>query len=108
MKHPLPVSDKADIGLPVIIISQNTAESEKENLLKLGYNNKVAVIANGIEVDDIMIKSTWTKKYKILFLSRVHVKKGIELLIEASARIKRLSDNYSRRRARGLCTRIER
>ena len=30
MKHPLPVSDKADIGLPVIIISQNTAESEKE------------------------------------------------------------------------------
>ena len=36
MKHPLPVSDKADIGLPVIIISQNTAESEKEK----SYSNE--------------------------------------------------------------------
>ncbi|EKJ91711.1 Glycosyl transferases group 1 [Bacteroides finegoldii] len=71
-----------------------TAESERENLLKLGYNNKVVVVANGIEVDDIMIKSTWTKKYKILFLSRVHVKKGIELLIEASARIKEQLKDY--------------
>ena len=31
-----------------------TAESERENLLKLGYNNKVVVVANGIEVDDII------------------------------------------------------
>lgn len=32
-----------------------TAESEKENLLKLGYNDRIKIIANGIDVEDIEI-----------------------------------------------------
>ena len=28
-----------------------TAESEKENLLKLGYNDRIKIIANGIDVE---------------------------------------------------------
>lgn len=66
-----------------------TAESEKANLMALGYNTNIEVIANGIDIDDISIKTSWQRKYNILFLSRVHVKKGIELLIEA---VKRLSE----------------
>lgn len=65
-----------------------TAESEKENLLKLGYNDKIVVVANGVDVDSIEMKTTWKRKKTILFLSRVHVKKGINFLIEAVAHLK--------------------
>lgn len=65
-----------------------TAESEKENLLKLGYNRKIEVIANDIDIDSIAMKTSWERKKEILFLSRIHVKKGINFLIEAVAVLK--------------------
>ena len=71
-----------------------TAESERDNILKLGYNANVEVIANGIDVENIVMKQSWRRTHKILFLSRVHVKKGIEMLIEAAARLKNELDTY--------------
>jgi glycosyltransferase involved in cell wall biosynthesis len=65
-----------------------TAESEKQNLLQLGYNDQICVIPNGIEIENISIKSSWKKTKTILYLSRIHPKKGIELLIDAVTRIK--------------------
>lgn len=64
-----------------------TAESEKENLMKLGYNDRIEIIANGIDVDSITMKSSWKRTGNILFLSRVHVKKGINFLIETVAAV---------------------
>lgn len=72
-----------------------TAESEKLNILKLGYNNKVEVIANGIDVDSIKIKKSWERKRNILFLSRIHVKKGIEFLLEAVSLLKSQLEGYT-------------
>ncbi len=72
-----------------------TAESEKSNLLKLKYNKKIKVIANGIDVNNIQIKSTWKRSKTILFLSRVHVKKGIEFLLDAIAKLKEQLEGYT-------------
>lgn len=72
-----------------------TAESEKLNILKLGYNNRVEVIANGIDVDSIQIKESWERKKNILFLSRIHVKKGIEFLLEAVSLLKSQLEGYT-------------
>ncbi|WP_317575279.1 glycosyltransferase [Segatella copri] len=62
---------------------QATAESEKENLLKLGYNSNIKIVKLGIDAESITMKTSWKKSNQLLFLSRVHVKKGINYLIEA-------------------------
>lgn len=60
-----------------------TAETERSNLFSLGWNNQVVVIPNGVDVGSIEMKTLWERKKKILFLSRVHIKKGVNFLIEA-------------------------
>ena len=63
---------------------QATAESEKANLLKLGYNSTIKIVKLGIDAESITMKTSWKKNKQLLFLSRVHVKKGINYLIEAA------------------------
>lgn len=72
-----------------------TAKSEKENLLKLGYNSRVAVISNGIDVESIALKQNWERNKQILFLSRIHVKKGIEFLLKAVAALRKEMNGYT-------------
>lgn len=72
-----------------------TAESEKNNLLKLKVTkNDIPVIPNGIDVSKIEIKQDWSIKKKILYVSRIHIKKGVELLIETLLLIKDYLDDY--------------
>ena len=65
-----------------------TAETERDNLLKLGWNKNLFIIPNCVQIDNITIKDSWKRKKKILFLSRVHPKKGVYFLIEAVAQLK--------------------
>lgn len=64
-----------------------TADSELINIRKLGYKQSVVVIPNGVDLSEIKQKTKWNKVQNILFLSRVHPKKGIEILIKAIATI---------------------
>lgn len=71
-----------------------TADAEKENLLRLGWNPRIAVIPNAVNIDDLPLKNNWSPKRRIVFMSRLHVKKGIELLLEALSYLKPDLDSY--------------
>jgi glycosyltransferase involved in cell wall biosynthesis len=60
-----------------------TAHMEAENIKALGFLNPIAIIPNGIDLSEVKkIKIAYGTK-KMVFLSRIHPKKGIELLLEA-------------------------
>lgn len=68
-----------------------TAKSELENIKKIGYKNKnYTIIPNGIEIKNRNPKEyAGEKEYKhFLFLSRVHPKKGIDILIDTVASLR--------------------
>ena len=71
-----------------------TAEKEKDNLLRLGWNARIAVIPNAVNIVMLPIKDNWSLKRRIVFMSRLHVKKGIELLLEALSHLKPDLDGY--------------
>lgn len=68
-----------------------TADMELGNLRKFDFLKSFAFIPNGINIKQIEQKQTLPEVKQILFLSRVHVKKGIDILIEAFAQVKNKS-----------------
>ena len=65
-----------------------TAEMEAKHVSELGITTCKSVIPNGIEIDAYPCKtSVDVVRKQVLFLSRIHEKKGIELLFEAWKRI---------------------
>lgn len=65
-----------------------TAENEKRHIQYLKYNSNVIFIPSGIDTFTIPIKKDWNIKKEILYLSRIHEVKGVELLIEAAILLK--------------------
>lgn len=82
-------------GIEIADILHSTADSEKQNLMQLGWNRNITVIPNCVQVEKIAMKASWERKKEILFLSRVHIKKGINFLIEAVACLKDKLHKYS-------------
>lgn len=82
-------------GIQIANVIHATAESEKKNLMQLGWNRNIEMIPNCVEVDKIMMKESWKMRKNILFLSRIHVKKGINFLIEATANLKDELQEYT-------------
>lgn len=62
-----------------------TAPMEVESIRALGFKNPIAMIPNGVNIEEFPTKIPNKRNIpkKILFLSRIHVKKGIENLIDA-------------------------
>lgn len=71
-----------------------TADTEKDNLLRLGWNASITVIPNAVNIEELPLKENWKIKRRIVFMSRLHVKKGLELLFEALSHLKPSLDSY--------------
>jgi glycosyltransferase involved in cell wall biosynthesis len=66
-----------------------TAESEAESIRRLGFKQPIAVIPNGVDLPEIFkpaVKPEGASK-TALFLSRIHPKKGLPMLLDAWKRV---------------------
>ncbi|MEK7762558.1 MAG: glycosyltransferase [Nitrospirota bacterium] len=59
-----------------------TAESEYKDIRRMGFDQPVAIIPNGVDIPDPRPREQ-TDTRRLLFLGRVHPKKGLDLLLPA-------------------------
>jgi glycosyltransferase involved in cell wall biosynthesis len=64
-----------------------TSQEEAEDIRRLGYRQPVALIPNGVAVPDCAPPDPGRTRRTLLFLSRIHPKKGLDLLLRAWARL---------------------
>ncbi|WP_251961506.1 glycosyltransferase [Salinibacter ruber] len=62
-----------------------TAPAEVEDLRALGMTQPIAVVPNGVEIPDTLPDGQPTDGKRALFLSRIHPKKGLPMLLDAWA-----------------------
>ncbi len=59
-----------------------TAQAEYEDIRRMGFQQPVAIIPNGIDIPDLPAKVPRQQR-TLLFLGRVHPKKGLDMLLPA-------------------------
>ena len=64
-------------------VIHSTSDKESQNIRKLGFVRPIAMIPIGINTNDYPLKKFQNKEQKkVLFLSRIHPKKGLDILID--------------------------
>ncbi len=59
-----------------------TSAQEAQEIRQLGFRQPIAVIANGVTLPQELIKKPDRETFDVLFLSRVHPKKGLLMLLD--------------------------
>lgn len=60
-----------------------TCDMEKHNIEALELKNPIAVVPNGLDLSEVPPSKQHIGSRKVVFLSRIHPKKGLELLLDA-------------------------
>ena len=63
-----------------------SCEEEAEDIRRLGYRQPIAIVANGIDIPDDVVPGRCERR-RMYFLSRIHPKKNVELLIKCWAKL---------------------
>ncbi|MDR9395515.1 MAG: glycosyltransferase [Roseovarius sp.] len=64
-----------------------TAEMEAEHFRSIGLTNPIAIVPNGVDVPEHLPPRPRDDRRRLLFLSRIHPKKGLPHLLRAWARL---------------------
>lgn len=64
-----------------------TAEMEAEHFRSFGLGNPIAIVPNGVDVPHSLPARSSSERRRLLFLSRIHPKKGIAPLLQAWAAV---------------------
>lgn len=59
-----------------------TAESEFEDIRRLGFKQPVCIVPNGVDLPPLEKKPAGGRR-QLLFLGRIHLKKGVDILLRA-------------------------
>ena len=65
-----------------------TASAEADELRTLGFEQPATVVPNGVSLPKTMPDASQTEEKRALFLSRLHPKKGLPMLLEAWAQVR--------------------
>lgn len=65
-----------------------TASAEADTLRTLGMHQPIAVVPNGVEIPDTLPDGSTRDGKRALFLSRIHPKKGLPMLLDAWADVR--------------------
>lgn len=81
---------RGDLEIAALLFA--TAEQEAENIRQLGFRQPIAIIPNGVKftdppLDGMLRKDEPQGPRTVLFLSRIHPKKGLLNLLEAWSRV---------------------
>ncbi len=68
---------------------QATSEEEYFDIRRLGFKQPVAIVPIGIDIPDLSPKPSKRGKKTLLFLGRIHKKKGLDILLYAWAKVQK-------------------
>jgi glycosyltransferase involved in cell wall biosynthesis len=74
-----------------------TSDVEYRDIRKLGFKAPVAIIPNGIDLPDLLASRPRTQERTLLFLSRIHPKKGIDRLLHAWRQLQHVHADWNLR-----------
>lgn len=72
-------------SLAAVTLFHATAESERDDIRRVGYRQPIAILPNGVDLAPIARRPS--EHPTLLFLGRVHPSKGVDLLLRAWAEL---------------------